>query len=68
MRIWEILEQLRIVERLWQMSLLACMLIGFVLLLRLLMRKCSKGYSYGYGCRRCNLFDGAPGERGQSRG
>lgn len=56
MRIWEILEQLRIVERLWQMSLLACMLIGFVLLLRLLLRKCSKGYSYGLWLQALQSF------------
>lgn len=35
------------VDRLWQMSLLACAVIGFVLLLRLLLKRCSKGYSYG---------------------
>ena len=56
MRIWEILEQLRIVERLWQMSLLACMLIGFVLLLRLLLRKGSEGYSYGLWLQALQSF------------
>lgn len=45
--VWEIWDQMHIVEHLWQMSLLAGLLIGFVLILRLLLRKCSKGYSYG---------------------
>lgn len=46
MRMWEIWKQMHIVEHLWQMSLLAGLLIGFVLVLRLLLRKYSKGYSY----------------------
>lgn len=46
-RMWEIWGQMHIVECLWQMSLLASLLIVFVLALRLLLRRCSKGYSYG---------------------
>lgn len=47
MRAWEMLRQLHMVERLWQMSLLACGVIGFVLVLRQLLKRCSRGYSYG---------------------
>lgn len=46
-RVWELWSQMHIVEHLWQMSLLAGLVIGFVLILRLLLRRCSKGYSYG---------------------
>ena len=38
---------MHIAEHLWQMSLLAGLLIVFVLILRMLLRGCSKGYSYG---------------------
>lgn len=46
-RVWEIWGHMHIAEHLWQMSLLAGLLIVFVLILRLLLRGCSKGYSYG---------------------